>query len=300
MSGVAKGVGKVFKKAAKVVKKVAPIALGAAAVYFTAGAALGFAPTLGAAAGSLTGSLGLSGTLGSVVTGAITQAGYGAAIGGLTAAATGGSISKGMQAGALTGAVTGGVTGGLGMNTDPLSSLNGGETASAAQAAAGGPGQLTAPGALSAPQVTTSLPGAVAPVSAPQSTGLMSWLNNNQTLVGTAVAGLGQGLMGAAEGSANREAQRDEREAITNNYALPQSTGLLSGMQQSGGSTGTGTAAPAQPRGLLSAQDRFSPDFYASQSGPTPTIPRTASGVGRYDINPATGRWEYIPASRVI
>lgn len=103
MSGVAKGVGKVFKKAAKVVKKVAPIALGAAAVYFTAGAALGFAPTLGAAAGSLVGSSVLGNTtLASVVTGAITQAGYGAAIGGLTAAATGGSISKGMQTGALT------------------------------------------------------------------------------------------------------------------------------------------------------------------------------------------------------
>lgn len=292
MSGVAKGVGKVFKKAVKVVKKIAPIALGAAAIYFTAGAALGFAPTLGAAASSLTGSLGLSGTLGSVVTGAVTQAGYGAAIGGLTAAATGGSITKGMQTGAVTGAITGGVTGGLGFNTDPLSSLNGGEAASAAQAASGGPGQLTAPGALSAPQVATSPLGAAAPAvaqAAPASSGgLLSWLGNNQTLVGTAVSGLGQGLMGAAEGSAQRDAMRDERTAIANNYALPTAGGMSPDM-----------GAPSQSRGLLSAMDRFSPDFYASQSGATPTVAQTATGVGRYGINPATGRYEYIPAARV-
>lgn len=296
MSGVAKGVGKVFKKVTKVVKKVAPIVLGAAAIYFTAGAALGFAPTLGAAASSLTGSLGLSGTLGSVVTGAVTQAGYGAAIGGLTAAVTGGSISKGMRSGALTGAITGGVTGGLGFNTDPLSSLN--DTQSAASAAAGGPGQLTAPGALSAPQVAASpLGAAAAPAAAqaaPASTGLLSWMNNNQTLVGTAVSGLGQGLMASDDAEAKRATTRDERTAITNNYTLPSSTGLMTGMGPAGGATTSTT----QPRGLLTAQDRFSPNFYASQSGATPAVAQTATGVGEYKLNPASGRWEYIPAAR--
>ena len=45
------GIKKVFKKALKVVKKIAPIVIAAAAIYFTGGLALSaFAPTAGFAA----------------------------------------------------------------------------------------------------------------------------------------------------------------------------------------------------------------------------------------------------------
>lgn len=305
MSGVVKSVGKVFRKAVKVAKKVAPIVLGAAAVYFTAGAALGLTPTLGAAASSLVGGSVLgSSTLASVVTGAVTQAGYGAAIGGLAAAATGKSISKGMGTGALTGAVTGGVTGGLGWNTDPLSSLNSTETGAAFNASTGLPtagrvsdavasnaAGLATPGVGStAGALGTAATNAVAQ-AAPASTGLLSWLNNNQTLAGTAIAGLGTGLMANDDAEAKRATTRDERTAITNNYALPSSAPSQGGMP--------GGASSSNPGGLLTPSQRFNPNFYAQQAGATPTVSQSASGVGSYAINPQTGRWEYTPAGRI-
>src|SRR5688572_21612724 len=105
MSGVVKGVGKVFKKAANVVKKVAPVALAAAAIYFTAGTALpalaGGASLSGAAAaggsawaGAATsvGSLLGGGPLAAAVTGAIQHAGYGALAGGLKAGLSGKNV----------------------------------------------------------------------------------------------------------------------------------------------------------------------------------------------------------------
>lgn len=55
MSGLLKGIKKVFKKVVKVVKKLAPIVLAAAAIYFTAGMALSAMPATSAFAASMPG-----------------------------------------------------------------------------------------------------------------------------------------------------------------------------------------------------------------------------------------------------
>ena len=144
MSGAVKSVKKVFRKVLKVAKIVVPLALAAAAIYFTVGAAIPIAGTAGgwgAAAGSLSTSLGLSSTLGGVVTGAITQAGYGAVLGGAVAAITGGDVNKGLLTGAIGGAVTGGVLGGAGLPTDPFAGI--GEQTAAAGAALPPPASRT-------------------------------------------------------------------------------------------------------------------------------------------------------------
>lgn len=106
MSGFLKSIGKVFKKVVKTVVKVLPYALAAAAVVFTAGAALGLGlPTFTAAVGGVAAKLGLGATLTGALTGSITSAGFGAAIGGVLGG------SKGLKMGALTGALTGGLMG---------------------------------------------------------------------------------------------------------------------------------------------------------------------------------------------
>lgn len=105
MSNPLKAVGKVFKKVAKVVMKVAPFALAATAVIFTGGAALGLLPTFSAAVGGLVSGLGLSAGLTGAITGAVTSAGFGSALGFITGG------KKGMQKGFLMGALTGGVMG---------------------------------------------------------------------------------------------------------------------------------------------------------------------------------------------
>ena len=117
MSKILKGIGKVFKKVVKVAKIVVPIALAAAAVVFTGGAALGLLPTFSAAVGGVAASLGLGTALTGALTGAVVGAGFGSAIGGLTSGLSGGSIIKGMQKGALTGALTGGITGAVSPST---------------------------------------------------------------------------------------------------------------------------------------------------------------------------------------
>ena len=121
MSSIVKSIGKVFRKIVKVAKKIAPYALVAAAVIFTAGtamAAMGFATPgiLGwgpALTAKLT-TLGGGGMLSSIISGAMQGAGTGAAIGGVGAIATGGNVGKGLLQGALTGAAIGGATGGIG------------------------------------------------------------------------------------------------------------------------------------------------------------------------------------------
>lgn len=117
MSGVVKGIGKVFKKVIKTVVKIAPVALAIGAALFTGGAALGTIPALaggwGAAAGSMGTALGGSGILGGVLSGAITQAGYGALAGGAISLISGGDVSQGLEQGALIGGATGGLMGGV-------------------------------------------------------------------------------------------------------------------------------------------------------------------------------------------
>lgn len=128
MSGVIRGIRKVFKKVVKTVKKVAPYAIFAAAVVFTAGAALAAAGALGPAAaagqgifgwstalssaiGGPGGMLAGSPVLASVITGAVTQGIIGTAVGGAVALATGTDLKRGMLLGGVGGLVTGGVTG---------------------------------------------------------------------------------------------------------------------------------------------------------------------------------------------
>lgn len=82
MSGLFKSIGKVFKKAVKVIKKIAVPALAVAAVVFTGGAALGVLPAMSSALGGVVSSLGLSSGLTSALTTGLTNAGFGALLGG--------------------------------------------------------------------------------------------------------------------------------------------------------------------------------------------------------------------------
>lgn len=128
MSGVIRGVKKIFRRVVKTVKKVLPYAIFAAAVVFTAGTALaaagalgpaaaagqgifGWSTALSAAIGGPGGMLAGSPVLASVITGAVTQGIIGTAVGGAVALATGADLKKGMLMGGVGGLVTGGVTG---------------------------------------------------------------------------------------------------------------------------------------------------------------------------------------------
>ncbi len=97
MSGVIKGVGKVFKRVASSASKILPVALAAGAVMFTAGNALGVTSSWGDAVKSVTDSLGMGSTLSNVISGAVTNAGYGAVAGAATSAIAGGDVMKGAQ-----------------------------------------------------------------------------------------------------------------------------------------------------------------------------------------------------------
>jgi len=218
MSGVAKAVGKVFKKVTKVVKKVAPVVLAGAAIYFTAGAALGAAPLWGTAASQLVSQMGAQGVVANVLSGAVTQAGYGAATGGLVSAISGGDITKGVRRGALIGAATGGATGGLGLRTDPLSAQSAPQGASTGQAGAevmAGTGDVAR---ASAPAGVGAGAGAGGSSSAPGLFGQGGWLERNQQLVGTTVSGLGQGLAARAESADLTEREAARRRWIERNY----------------------------------------------------------------------------------
>ncbi len=112
MSGIAKSIGKVFKKVIKVVKKIAPYAILAAAVFFTGGAALA---ALGPAAGATFAGGPLAGALvssGAAITGgaATTGGGIVAALGGLTSGA-GSLLTKAAGSGLLGSALSGAAQG---------------------------------------------------------------------------------------------------------------------------------------------------------------------------------------------
>lgn len=136
MSGIAKGVKKVFKKVGKVAKKILPFALPAAAAVFTIGGALGLTPTFGGAIGGLMGKMGMTGTLGKVLGGAMTHAGVaglaGGAIGGLAGGGKG--LRKGLAFGQLAGAVSGGVSGLMSAGTPAVAGASQASQATAATA----------------------------------------------------------------------------------------------------------------------------------------------------------------------
>lgn len=162
MSGVFKAIGRVFKAVVKTVIKIAPYALAAAAVVFTAGAALGVLPAFGAAVGGVVSSLGLSAAVTGALTGAITSAGFGAAIGFVTGG------KKGLQKGALMGALTGGVLGFVNPATFGIVKGAQGVTTMNALTHSGnafGSGAATSSAVKGATGAFTSVPKGIAPVS---------------------------------------------------------------------------------------------------------------------------------------
>lgn len=296
MSGVVKGIGKVFKKVIKNLPKIITSAIAVAAIYFTAGAALGVVGMAGGWGGAVAGL-----NLGPVLGGAITSAGYGAAIGGVVSGVTGGDVMKGMQRGAATGAIAGGLTGaitGSGSALDPLAETGAG--APATEAAGADPSSLGSMPADVAPAdtavssaATQGAPGSImatnAPAPAPSGGGLLNqgstpstgpgvmdkggWLERNQMLAGQVVGGLGQGIMGMGQADARVEAAETDRRAaldldqqkadrIRANYA------------------GTG-------RGLLTPENMG----YIGQQ------PARPSPAQRFDPRAYGGRWQYDPQS---
>lgn len=265
MSGVMKSLGKIFKPIWKVLKIVAVVVLAAAAIYFTAGAAI---PALGAVigtgglAGAASGAVAAVGisttsTLGAALSGAITFAGYGAVAGGVMAAVTGKPILKGMSQGALSGAIMGGVGGAVGLITPAAPSWGPGVAANPGTSVGSGmvggaqgvPAVTPASPAVAAPTTVSAGVGAptsvvAAPTAVPSSGGLFGpngWIEQNKTLAGSVIQGIGGALEGDPYGDALRERERQ----FTENYEPVGSRGLFTPNSTSYLDTLPGLRAPA-------------------------------------------------------
>lgn len=289
MSGVTRAVSRTFSRVTNVVRRVAPIALAAGAIIFTAGAALGAAPLAagwGGAMSSVVSSMGATGVLNTVLTGALTQAGYGAVMGGVTSALTGGSVSRGMQMGALGGAASGAAMGALGLPTDPLASRAAGEGVSggtgqgllsggagADDLIVGSAGNTTLPSGASVTTDTLTSSVAGAPSSG---TGLLAqggWLERNQGMVGNLVSGVGRGLLA---GESERSAARAQQEADQRRFDFIDS-------RWSGSDAG------------LITPEQVAANRAQDPQRPTPAQrfdPRNAGGMWQYDRN--LGRIVYV------
>lgn len=231
MSGIVKGIKKVFHAVVDVVKKIAAPVLAAAAIVFTGGAALGLAPLAGGwagAAATVGSAIGGSSIVGSVLTSAIYTAGQGAVIGGLTAAVTGGSVTEGMQRGAAAGALTGGVMGAAGhvnAAAQPKMTPHGGPTI-------GGEGVKTFPldtprsvGGTAVDAAGNAIPGTTAAGTTASTvtnagrrgllSGIGGFVKENPELVGNIMKGVG-GAMTAGE--ADKEYLRERQRITDANY----------------------------------------------------------------------------------
>ncbi len=261
MSGILKGIKKVFRKVVKVVKRVALPALAIAGVVLTGGAALGVFGAAGLS-GAL-GSLGLSAGLSSVLTTAAT----GATIGAVGSAITGGNILKG----ASTGFLVGGAAGGLGQLLSPAAGAAGkvgnafkaGESiskvpveglgaggaishassvATPVASAASTPWYLGSPspaGASTVGAATKSLAPVAAPTAGTSTSalgGLGSFIQQNPLIAATTLQGLGAGI------SAN-SAQKAQTKAEEEAYARRQANYGTGGFY-------TSRMDPMQPIGL--------------------------------------------------
>lgn len=293
MSGVIRGVSKVFKRVASSASKILPVALAAGAVFFTAGNALGITSNWGDAVKGVTGSLGMGSTLSNVISGAVTNAGYGAVAGAATSAISGGDIMQGTQYGAAAGAVLGGAQGAYDSYTSgstPTNAASGGDApATGAKVETAPPPSDTAqgvrngllrnnmPGAMTtqASTPTNTVTGTTSTASAANAGGggifdKGGWLERNQGLVGNTLTGLGKGLL-AADGDAQLKALQQRAELVKANYGTPRA-GLLT----------TANSAPAA----------------GQQPGMTPQQRFSAAGVqGQYVYDPATGRYVLVPAT---
>ena len=225
------GVKKVVSKVVKFAKKVAPIALGAAAAFFTGGAALGGATmSWGGAVATGLQKLGISGTLGNVLASGITYAGKGALAGALTAGVTGGSISKGALGGALLGGAIGAGGNALGMIGAPT-------VPGAAPPAPGGFGSgygsgygagptvpnyapppsqaagMAGAGPIAAPTATeAAITGVAQPAVAAPATGVGGFLERNASWLGPVAQTVGSGILNYASA---REAASSGRPMVT-------------------------------------------------------------------------------------
>lgn len=242
MSGVIKGIGKVFKAVVKVVKKVAIPALVIGAAVFTGGAALGLLPALGTTLG-----------LGAGLTSILSAAGTGALVGGGTALLTGGNVLKGMT----TGFAVGGVTGGIGMAlggagaaaaSGGTATLTGSSTLANAAATGGnfmnglgaGLGSAVAPaastvlpaiaptlasagGAAAAGGIGAAASGAAGLVPAGVATaapgGIGGFIAKNPTIVGSVLKGIGGGIAANEQSAEARKAIERRQAQIEANYA---------------------------------------------------------------------------------
>lgn len=276
MSGVVKAVGKVFKPVVKLVKKIAPIALGIGALVMTGGAALGAMPAWGSAISGLTGSLGLGSTMTGVLTGAVTQAGYGAAIGGLTSAVTGGNVLKGMKGGAVTGAITGGLMGGMGFETDPLKGLG---KEGAESAAADGLSEISISATRRPESVLSATSGGQAAAAssaggaAPGFLEAGGWLERNQELASGLIGGVGSGITAHMDNQFVKKENQRQRDWITDNYQTS-GRGLLNA-----GSTDYIHRQPQRP----TPEQRYDPRTYG----------------GRYIYSPEQGRVVFVPNNQM-
>lgn len=249
MSGIMKGLGKIL-----------PIVLGAAAIIFTAGAAI---PAIGAVLGSTLGlsaatvaggfsgvvgsalaDVGLTGTIGDVIGGAVAASGIGAAAGGALAAVTGKNIVSGMASGAETGALAGGVGGALGLTSvasgaasraaDLGGAAGDGMTSDLNLATADGGGTAASSGAAGA--VTPAMGGVQIGAGTSYSpTGGFEAASGADTTAGSGVAS-----SGAAGSTAAANSVTGMPVAADAPSATPQGGGLLSNLFSKGGALGNG------------------------------------------------------------
>jgi hypothetical protein len=243
MSGVAKGIGKVFKAVGSVVKKILAPALAVAAIVFTGGAALGLAPLAGGFGGAVASTLGAigvptTGVIGSALTGAVTQAGMGAAIGGVTSMATGGDFTDGAGKGALLGAATGGLTGALGAGAAAPAASSGVTMSSRGMApamSAGGvnPSTFARPtSALMAADGAATAGAATAGAATNGPGGIIGGLTRGMmgdggSLIGSTLGGLGKGLLAGMAQKEEMAYLEDNQDRITESYDVP--TSVLNG-----------------------------------------------------------------------
>ena len=222
-----KGIGRFIKKTAKALKKVWPIALAAAAIFFTTGAALGhIGMSWGKVASTLVTKVGIKGTLGKVLTGSIAGAGWGAAIGGGVSAAAGGSFTEGARSGALSGAITGGLAGAAGWTPGVKPSSTSGAKAANLPLEYddfGRPLLNLEYDDFGQKIVTTVAKGEGAPPGGNSLIGFLKgtrkWVEKNPVVAGSLISGVGKGIGTAAAARTQADMAAAERQAIDDRLA---------------------------------------------------------------------------------
>jgi len=281
---------KVFRKVtkSKLGKAFAIVAAGAA-IFFTAGAALGAMGAAGATAGSVgsaaiggwgaaatsfAGKLATNSLLRGIIGGAIKGAGWGALTGGIIAEATGGKFADGAAGGALVGAAGGAVTGGLtaprGLEAGVRTPVN----------AAGAPATGMTPAEGLAPMPDTAGPGFTSAAT-----------KTTAAPMGAGGGGMQRGLGSVAKG--------------TGKFLSSDGGGAFAGHVVGGIGQGVLAGAAAEDeiaaqRGMeLERAQRTEDNYRTGQAGLAlaPGRPRNPVQAGRYEYDPATGKIVFRPAA---